>query len=474
VRTGRSAYPDWARIAGSALIVIALVLTASPPLARGVGPASKKTQLALFDSHISHIVFLMQENHAYDNLYGLYCQATGKYCRTVGNGIPTNTCVPKDPAHPSLGCIKPYNLTLTQVNQDLAHDWNSTHTAWNNGAMNGFLKAEGSSLAFGHYNASTVPLYYDLAEEYGLGDNMYSGAMSYSLSNHWYEVASLPPPLGETNYIGGGTSIDHQYLNQSNGTLSLENALLNSTVSWTYYDFPLPAQYNQSIGGSSHQPALAFDYWNPLAGRAYSYTAGVRSHFVGRTNFFTDAAAGSLPNVSWVIPSLPESDHPPEGVLPAQNWVASVVDALERSPEWNSTVLFVSWDEYGGFYDHVSPPGVDSVGDGFRVPLLAIGPWVKQGFIDHQNLSFSSILHLMEDRFHFSCLGPRDCNAALPLSMFDFNRTAPRAPIGFPVNGTASYPMPLQSSGHLPYFGPWSPFLPSYSRSSDPPPPNFS
>jgi phospholipase C len=408
----------------------------------------------------------MQENHAYDNLFGTYCPTLGPYCPNTATGIPPGTCVPKDPARPSLGCLRPYNLTLGQVNTDLPHDWTSTHSAWNSGGMNNFLHAEGSPLTFGHYNGSTVPLYWDLAEEYGLADHLFAGSQSYSLSQHWYMFSSLPPPAAQYTYLRGNLSLDHLYYNQSNGTANLVSSLQNSSASWKYYDYWLPATYNQSIGGSTPLSTVALDYWNPLAARAQTYQSAIRSHFVPRSTFFSDAASGALPNVSWIIPTVTDSDHPPENLTNGQDWTASVVDALERSPEWNSTVLFVTWDEYGGFYDHLAPPTVDAYGDGFRVPLLAIGPWVRQGVVDHQNLSFSSILHLMEARFHLPCIGPRDCAARLPLGLFDFRMSGPRAPILFPTNATATYPMALESSGRLPPPDRSANFSPSYDLSA--------
>ena len=454
--------------AWASILLVLLFLGGSIPSVHAQPAPAHSPRLSAFDQHIGHIVFLMQENHAFDSLFGEYCPTFGTYCPSIAAGIPAGTCVPRNPANLSNGCVRPYNFTAAQLAPpDMWHDWTSTHTAWNLGAMNGFLSAEKSVETFGHYNASTVPLYYDLAEEYGLADNFFSGSQSYSLANHWDMVASTPPPISQKNYIGSSIAIDKTYLKQANHTASLESELLNSSVSWRSYDFSLPP-YPGAIGGVAGVPAVAFDYWNPLAARAQSYLSAVKSHFVPRSNFFGDAANGTLPNVSWVIPSPADSDHPPYNLTTGQDWVASVVDAVERSPEWNSTVLFLSWDEYGGFYDHVAPPYLDPWGAGFRVPLLAVGPWVRQGFVDHSSMSFESVLHLMEKRFALPCLGPRDCQAALPLALFNFHRSAPRAPIGFPTNGTATYPMPLQSWGTLPYYGPDSPSSIPASFADDP------
>ncbi len=437
------------------------VLLLSPLSAAGApaSPAPATTsKIAKFDAHIDHIVFLMQENHAFDSEFGVYCPTKGPYCSSAVNGVPSGTCVPMNPSNPSAGCVVPYNFTAANESlpHDLAHTWNSSHQAWNHGAMNGFYAADGL-LSFGHYNGSTVPVYWDLAEEYGLGEDYFSGALTYSLANHWYEQAARPPTESFIPEIGQNASasvaVDHLYLDEANRTSTFEGELLNSSVTWKEYDFTL-LNYSAAISSFNlnYSSGTAYDYWNPLAARAQSYAAGVASHFVPRSQFFADAHNGTLPDVSWIIPNVTDSDHPPENITNGQTWVASVVDAIEASPDWNTTVLFISDDEYGGFYDHVSPPVVSAYGDGFRVPLLAISPWVKQGYVDDQYLTVSSILHLMEERFHLACLGVADCHAALPLEMFNFGLSHPRTPIYIPPFANATYPMPLQSSGKLPRY----------------------
>ena len=428
------------------------VLLSSYGYAQGSGVQPAVSKMKLFDQHIQHIVFIMQENHAYDNLFGTYCRGLNSYCTSVGNGTPSNVCLPRILSMPMLGCVSPFRFTNSQLAlpTDIPHDWNSTHRTYNNGLMNGFPTYDGV-YSMGYYDGYTVPVYWDLAEQYALGDNFFSPAASYSWPNHWNAISSGAP---NGSYLikpaVANAKQQRELLNQSNSTPAIEDALLNSSITWKYYDYSLPTSYNQSI---THTPTgLAYDYWNPMAARNQSYSAQAMTHFVNHSKFLLDAANGSLPDISWVMPSAPNSDHPPYNITNGQNWVASLIDAVEGSPDWNTTAIFVSWDEYGGFYDHVKPPRVNGLGDGYRVPLLAIGPWVRQGFIDHTNMTFESILHLMEKRFHLGCMGPADCNAPLPLDVFNFNRKAPRAPIYFASYPNATYPMPLQSSGTLPPF----------------------
>lgn len=433
----------------------AILLWSSLGYSVAVAPVPPPSKLAQFSSHISHIIFMMQENRAFDNFYGSYCPSTSTYCPNAVNGIPVGTCVPLYPGTTNHLCHRPYPISARWLSTpDLPHDWYATHTAYDHGKMDNFFVAEYGNQTFGHYNGTTIPVYWDLAEQYGLADNFFSSAMSYSLSNHWYMVGSSAPKVGELQFPPwASVNIQHQYLNQSNKTPTLEDRLINSTVSWNYYDFSL-SLYKSAInnygccGGGG-----AYDFWQPLATRHQSYAPTVRTHFAPQSQFFTDAANGNLPNISWMIPTAWQSDHAPSNLTDGQNWSASVVNALENSPEWNSTVLFITWDEYGGWYDHVAPPHLDGIGDSLRVPLLAISPWVKQGIVDHTQMDFGSVLHLMEQRFGLQCLGGRDCNASLPLGLFDFGH-GPRAPITIAPYGTASYPMPLQSSGLVPRFNP--------------------
>jgi phospholipase C len=116
-------------------------------------------------------------------------------------------------------------------------------------------------------------------------------------------------------------------------------------------------------------------------------------------NFYAAAKQGKLPAVSWVIPSLAFSEHPPKSLRLGQSYVASLVNTIMTGPEWDSTAIFITWDEWGGFYDHVVPPKVDDAGYGIRVPGLVISPYAKKHFIDHQTLSFDAYVKFIEDDF---------------------------------------------------------------------------
>jgi phospholipase C len=404
---------------------------------------------------IQHVIVVTMENHAYDNLFGAYCLAVSPNCPEEAAGVPDGECVPEHPQiNSTFPCVQPWNYTAANDTlPDLPHVLASTNASIAGGAMNGFYSAEGhGTTPFGHYNGSTVPIYSDLAEEFGLGDDFFSAVDSYSLANHWFMLAGQAPPIAISTLVantvlyGNGStltpvSVNHEYLNESNQTEAVET-LLNASpaVSWKYYEAPLP-DYNTAISATTSSQGNAYDYWNPMAGRAVSYTPDYVNHFVDRTDIFGDLANGTLPSISWVVPGFYFSDHPPANITAGQAFVASIVNALESSPDWHSTALFLTWDEYGGFYDNVAPPLVSGVQLGVRVPLIVVSPWTQPGLVDSQFGDFESILHFIEVRFGLGCIAVSDCTAPLPTGFFDFNQTL-RSPVLFPTNVTmATYPM---------------------------------
>jgi phospholipase C len=139
--------------------------------------------------------------------------------------------------------------------------------------------------------------------------------------------------------------------------------------------------------------------WNPLPW----FTDVKQDHQLGNiqdlSHFNTDAQKGQLPAVSWVVPNGKDSEHPPASVSTGQSYVTGLVNSIMRSPDWSSTAIFLSWDDWGGFYDHVQPPAVDQNGYGLRVPGLVISPYARHGYVDHQTLSQDAYAKFIEDDF---------------------------------------------------------------------------
>jgi phospholipase C len=162
-------------------------------------------------------------------------------------------------------------------------------------------------------------------------------------------------------------------------------------VSWRYFvqagsqpDCTDPAAMICPPQWQSHQ---APDFWNPLPGFTDVQHDGQLHDVTSPTNYFRMARRGSLPSVSWIVPNGRNSEHPPASIANGQAWVTKVIDAAMRSPDWKSTAIFLSWDDWGGFYDHVPPPGLNPQGLGVRVPGLVISPYAQSGMMDHQTLS---------------------------------------------------------------------------------------
>lgn len=428
---------------------------------------------------IQHIVVVVMENHAFDNLFGTYCPSVGPNCPDAVNGIPPGTCVPYSPSNVSAGCIAPFPLAATGIKTpDPPHEWNSSIASIDGGKMDGFYAAEHvGTVPFGYYDGNTIPVYWDMAQEYAIGDDFFSSALSYSLPNHWYLLAGQAPPeaINLSSLAGATLQQRHSYLNAANQTKTVED-LLNASpsTSWKYYDWALPSYQVAINGGAQTETPSAYNYWNPLASKAESYTQWYVNHFVPRSDFFNDTSTGQLPSISWVIPGDTFSDHPPSNLSLGEEYVASVVDAVESSPDWASTAIFVTWDDYGGFYDHVPPPHVDPLGLSFRVPVLVISPYTPAGRVVSSEGYFESILHFIEWRFHLGCITNRDCGAPLPLDYFDF-QMGPRAPILFPTDPVgASYPFvppPAGTTGFL--VGGSSDVIDPNEWDSGPPSPNL-
>ncbi|MCI4363509.1 MAG: hypothetical protein L3K13_04305 [Thermoplasmata archaeon] len=393
-----------------------------------------------FASKINHVVFIFMENHAYDNLFAGYCLVLTPYCNATGNGITPGTQEPMRNA--TGGVVIPYNFTARNLTtSNPPHVYNATIQSIDGGRMDGFLDAEETPEVFGHYNATTAPVYWDLAQQYALGDNFYSSARSYSLPNHWFSLAGAAPAEG---FIAPYNKVPekHLYLNESNTTRTIQDLLNRTSVSWKYYDWPL-APYATAIQqpGGLNVVGSAYAFWNPLAARHESYNSYFANHFANRTSFFSDVASGNLPAISWVIPQLNFSDHPPANLSNGESFVANLIDSVEQSSSWGSTAVFLSWDDYGGFYDHVPPPALNPLGLSIRVPFLVISPYTPAGEVVHSLGYFESTLAFMEHRWHLGCLGPRDCGAPDLRDYFDFNMT-PRAPILFdPTWTNDTYPM---------------------------------
>jgi phospholipase C len=396
---------------------------------------------------LEHFVFIMQENRSFDSYFGTYPGADG-----IPKGI--SFIDPIDGA-----TVKPFHDTNDE-NRGGPHDWDNAQAAINNGKMDGFLDQSYTAKnpngvmfkpdvatgkdpkdVMGYHDYHEIPNYWNYARLYVLQDAMFESVASYSLPAHLYMLAAQ-----SGDYVNGVA----QKIPSTYNFPEITELLTSGKIDWKYYvtSGTEPDTEDAHVVGSESQEKQEPDkytYWNPLpAFPKVQDDPAMRNRLQGTGQFYKDAASGNLPQVSWVIPSGAVSEHPPESVRTGMAYVTGLVNAVMKGPDWNTTAIFISWDDWGGFYDHVAPPKIDEYGLGIRVPGLVISPYAKQNYIDHNTYSFESWLKIVEKRFNIYPMTARDTNATDMLDAFDFTQQ-PRAPIILSATSAGShYPQPLQ------------------------------
>ena len=425
---------------------------------------------------IQHVIVVMQENRSFDEYFGTYPGAEGI---PMSGGVPT-ACVPDPNTH---GCQRPY-VNHADDGGGGPHAAASAIQDVNGGAMDGFVAAAeaaqkgcvnatapgcapGPLDEMGYHTQSDIPNYWSYAQNFVLQDHMFEPNASWSLPEHLFQVSGWAatctthdPNSCKNDINQSGAQPPQNWTAQPAGSQNtpiyawtdLTYLLHKNNVSWRYYvttgtepDCQNPAVL--SCAPVRQDPAIE-GIWNPLP----YFDTVVNDNQVGNiqslTNFYSAAKNGTLPAVSWVVPSGDESEHPPFAVSAGQSYVTSLVNAVMNGPDWDSTAIFVSWDDWGGYYDHVVPPNVDQNGYGLRVPGIVISPYARQGYVDNQTLSFDAYLKFIEDDFlNGQRLDPTtdgrpdprpDVRENAPVlgdlsEDFDFTQ-APRAPLVLPVN----------------------------------------
>jgi phospholipase C len=367
---------------------------------------------------IEHIIVVVQENRSFDHYFGTYPGAEGIPRKPNGRWA---VCIPD----PVLGhCVKPYH-SRTFWHVGGPHDESASANDVNGGRMDGFAESArhgvcdasrepgcrrvetgpaGQPDVMAFLARKEIPNYWAYADHFLLQDRMFAPADSWTLPAHLYLVSAwaadcrvLSDPMSCTSDLdtpGDGwrprTGDPPPY-----AWTDITHLLHEAGVSWAYY-----------VGEKTCVRAPCPKGKGPQTVASQVALAGFRT--VGQNHqlrnirpyddFFAAATDGSLPSVSWVMPHQGFAEHPPDDVRDGQAWVTKVMNAIMRSPAWDSSVVYLTWDDWGGFYDHVPPSVVDQNGYGIRVPALAISPWVTPG-IDHQTLSFDAYLRFIEDRF---------------------------------------------------------------------------
>jgi phospholipase C len=368
---------------------------------------------------IRHVIIVMQENRSFDDLFNGFPGAD-----TVRSGLTSDG---KRVALQSIPLTAPY---------DIGHDKPSHDVALDGGKMDGFDKevVGGSTRGYHHPQYGFVPHaetkpYFAIGNQYVVADRMFTSHVDASFVSHQYIIAgqaqeSVDLPTGSWGCYGG--SGDYvQTLDPQTGGYGNEQV--------PCFDYPTLAQRLDRAGLSWRFYAAGADdvgsIWS--AYQAIQYVVDLREWATDVINppsqILDDVANGELANVTWVTPTWATSDHGGAGTTQGPGWIASIVNAVGRSKFWDSTAIFVMWDEWGGWYDHVVPPVVDYDGLGFRVPLLIVSPYAKKGFVSHTQFEHGSILRFVEDDFGLQPMAASDARANDPAAdCFEFGRK-PRA-----------------------------------------------
>jgi phospholipase C len=371
---------------------------------------------------VNHIIWIIQENHSFDNYFGTFAGA---------DGIPPGTCSPVLPG--SKRCIASFHMPKDMPPCDLAHRWVIAHAAYDHGAVDGFVWAEGTPYTMGYYDRRDIPNYWNYARHYTLCDRFFSSLMGASLPNHLYTVAAQSG--GVINNIFSIKEIE-EVLDTPGGYsfATMVNLFTKANISWKYY---LETQPVNPTGKNRNYLAdpdpKHYSLWNPLPGfKAIRENPADMAHLVSLNEYFHDLQKGTLPQISWIVPMGRDSEHPPAALWAGMWYVTRLVNALMQSPYWKDSVIFLTWDDYGGFFDHVPPPLVDAYGYGPRVPTLVISPFAKPGYISHRTYDFTSMLKFIEWRFGLGHLTARDGDADPMFDSFDFEQT-PNPPEVIPI-----------------------------------------
>lgn len=393
------------------------------------GPLTPTQPSGIFK--IKHIVWIMQENRSFDNLFQGY---PGADTRSTG-----------EDSHGRVVTLAPIAFTR---GYDISHTSGSFFHACNGSSglpgthcrMNGFDREEVYCFRvcppdpqYGYVPHFETRLYFEMARQYVLADRMFASNLDMSYVSHQYMVA------GQAN-----RAVD--FPSHTWGCTPGRDVISTLTDARAYGPTIPVCQNYRTLGDELDAAGLSW--------RLYSYTKkfqwmGYRSirhirygpdwniNVIGSSlQVIKDVANGKLADVTWVTPSCKNSDHSACGSATGPEWVSDVVNAIGESRFWNSTVIFVMWDEWGGWYDHVKPPYLDFDGLGFRVPLLVISPFAKRGYVSHVQYEHGSILKFIEDRFGLARLAASDTRATSPVAdCFDFSQPPrPFKTIGPPMH----------------------------------------
>jgi phospholipase C len=358
---------------------------------------------------VDHLVYLMMENHSFDNYFGMLGRGDGF---TLGaGGLPVN-------AQPTWkgGTVTAYHAPSTcTAHYDIGQDWVRSHLAWDQGRLDGFLAETDATDAVAYFTGDDIPFYYSLARTFPVCDRYFCSVMGQTDPNRRFMIAATS--VGEVN----DTSVSGLLGTPPTPNGTIFDLLNAHGIGWKDYFVDLPTS-------TGLFPTVAENNVDKLAPIA---------------EFFTDCALGTLPAVSYVDPDgWLASEENPQDIQTGELFASLVIDAVLRGAAWDKTLLLLTWDEHGGYYDHVPPvpmvapdaigpavPAGQTFGDaftwsGFRVPAMVVSPWARADYVSHVVHDHTSFLRLIETKWNLPALTARDANASTLLDCVDFSRPA--------------------------------------------------
>jgi phospholipase C len=349
---------------------------------------------------LEHVIISCQENRSFDHYFGFAPQV-----QVAGFGPSAIYAQPDGHG----GQVKPYEFTALST-ADVGHSWTAVHGEWHNGAMDGFYTTDGID-AMGYYTSAELPFYYSLLDEFTLCGNYFCSLLGPTWPNRFYFAAGTSGGI-TTNGVWGFGVFDYPII------LDLLDA---AGVTWKVYNMTWDSV---PFGNTDN----VFVFWK-------RYAHDKRTHGT-RGDYFSDLKHGRLPQVSWVIPSFARGldEHPPADVSVGMGIQEDLITALRESSVWERSAFLLTYDEHGGYFDHVAPPQLDAFGLGIRVPMWVISPLAKRAHIEGAVYEHTSTLKFLERLFHLPTMASvnRLFDSGTPVGG-NYQAAAPGALVGPPA-----------------------------------------
>ncbi len=388
--------------AAMCLVVVGVLGVALTPAAGASGPSLGNPR-----TPIEHVVTVMQEGHSFDNYFGTYPGA---------DGTPAKVCMPVSVSAPT-PCVQPFSLKSRPL-RDLQHGAAAQATASANGAMNGFVRAQSRNgvtdeQTMGFYDRSSLSFYWNVADQFVLFDRFFASAPGGNLATHlsWITGSSA---VGTRESIPAGGFGDLP---------TIFDRLQAAGVSWKFYvqNYDPKVTFRRGPGAARRAQVVRVPL---LAYARYIDDPALFAHIVPVSQYFEDLQSGKLPAVSYIVPSGP-SERSPTNVVSGERFVQGLIGALVASRSWPTSAFAVTYDGWGGYYDHVNPVATAAATSGFRVPTLLVSAYARKGVVDHTQLETTSIPKFIEENWNLPPLGAGESPAASLASAFAFGH-APR------------------------------------------------